>query len=118
MYLRYVSLLKKTMKKNLYFSFLSSFFITYISLFIPRAVDINRPDIMGCEKLCTVVAGGFPLPYLIDGYNSPIGTISKNPLIILFTNTDTFLIENYILDYIFWFFIMYILLNFVKNKLK
>ena len=73
---------------------------------------------MGCEKLCTVVAGGFPLPYLIDGYNSPIGTISKNPLIIFFTNTDTFLLKNYILDYIFWFFIIYMILNFIKNKLK
>lgn len=78
-------------------------------------IEVNRPDIMGCESICSIVGGGFPFPYIIDGYTSPIGTISKNPFIIIFTRTDIFLLKNYIFDYIFWLVIVYIVFSFFKK---
>ena len=94
---------------------------TYLTLFIPRTANATRLNIMGCEKSCEIVAAGFPLPYLYDGYTSPIGSLSLNPFIILLTNIDIFSILNFSINLLFWFtffFLFYILLRTLLKKTK
>jgi len=105
------------MKKLIFYSLSLALLTTYSSLFIPRAIEVTRSNVMGCEKVCEVTSGGFPVPYIIDGYTSPTGSISQNPLILLFTNTDVFLIKYFLIDYFFWFIMILILLNF-KRKIS
>lgn len=100
-------------KKIIFISFFS-LIITYLTLLIPREVSVTRADILGCEKSCQIVAAGFPMPYLIDGYTSPVGSISMNPLLIFFTNTDIISIQNFFINLISW----YIILNYSLVKLN
>jgi hypothetical protein len=102
------------MKKKILFISCLAFLINYLSLFIPRTATVTRLDVMECEKSCDVIAGGFPLPYVIDGNTSPIGSISKNPLIIIFTNVDSFILTNFFINYLFWLIV--IVLFFRKTK--
>ena len=95
-----------------------SFLITYLTLLIPREVTVTRADILGCEKSCQIVAAGFPIPYLIDGYTSPIGSISINPLMILLTKTDIFSVKNFSFNFIFWYIILNILIYNVIYKIR
>jgi|HigsolmetaGSP15D_1036245.scaffolds.fasta_scaffold07710_1 hypothetical protein len=98
------------MIKRAVLSLLFSFFVTYLTLFLPQEITVSRPSVLGCEKSCEVAAAGLPLPYLIDGYTSPIGSISKNPLMIILTKTDIFSMSNYLIDLFFWSVIIYFLL--------
>lgn len=50
---------------------------TLSSSLIPARVNATFPDVMGCEHSCTVPAGGWPLPYLIDYPGiSPVNSVS------------------------------------------
>lgn len=71
---------------------------------------------MGCEKVCQISAGGFPIPYVIDGYTSPTGSISQNPLILIFTDTDIFLVNFFLIDYFFWLIIILVTLKIIIRK--
>lgn len=55
-----------------------------------------------------VIAGGFPLQFLIDGETSPVGSITINPLFI-FIGIDQFVILNFFIDYVFWISILFAL---------
>ncbi len=102
-------------KRIIFFTFFS-FIITYLTLLIPREVTVTRADILGCEKSCQIVAAGFPMPYLIDGYTSPIGSISINPLIIIFTKTDVFSTENFFINLIVWYILLEVLTSTTIRK--
>jgi hypothetical protein len=104
-------------KRIVFFTFFS-FIVTYLTLLIPREVTVTRADILGCEKSCQIVAAGFPIPYLIDGYTSPIGSISMNPLIIIFTKTDVFSIKSFFINFIFWYITLKILTSITIRKAR
>ena len=106
------------MIKNIVFTTFFSFIITYFTLLIPREVTVTRTDISGCEKSCQIVAAGFPMPYLIDGYTSPVGSISMNPLMIIFTKTDFFSIKDFLINFIFWYIVLKILISNISRKIK
>lgn len=104
------------MKKVLYFNCLS-FIFTYLSLFYQKYTLVDRIVV---DKLgeVEVIAGGFPLQFLIDGETSPVGSISINPLFI-FIGMDQFVFLNFFIDYLFWIsilFAFYIILK--RYKLK
>ncbi|AVI39277.1 hypothetical protein CSB68_4152 (plasmid) [Acinetobacter baumannii] len=68
------------MKKILYFNFLA-IILTYVSLLYQKNILVARIVVDKLEKV-EVIAGGFPLQFLIDGETSPVGSISINPLFI------------------------------------
>ncbi len=73
------------MKKILYFNFFSDYFdLTYLC-FIKKNILVARIVVDKPEKV-KVIAGGFPLQFLIDGQNSPVGSRSINPLFIFIVN--------------------------------
>lgn len=76
--------------------------LTYVSLLIPAQTQVVRPEVMDCEQGCPVVAAGFPMPFLVDGVFSPVGSVSINPFNILFIHLDEFVFINFIISYIFW----------------
>lgn len=76
--------------------------LTCLTLLVPTQTRIVRPDIMGCAQGCPVAAAGFPLPFLVDGVVSPVGTISINPFDILFIHLDEFVLINFVVSYLFW----------------
>ena len=50
---------------------------TMASSNIESQVPVKHPDIMGCESQCLVVAGAWPLPYIVDyPALSPVGSVS------------------------------------------
>jgi hypothetical protein len=56
---------------------------TLASSAIPGSVIAIYPGIMGCEKSCSVAAGGWPFPYLIDYPGiSPMGSVSLTDSIL------------------------------------
>lgn len=87
------------MKKILYFNFLS-FTITYISLIYQRYIFVDRIVVDKLEKV-EVIAGGFPLQFLVDGYISPVGSIGIDPLSLI-VGLDQFIFLYFIFDYLFW----------------
>ncbi|MEG1707877.1 MAG: hypothetical protein RR285_04130 [Acinetobacter sp.] len=87
------------MKKILYFNFLS-FTITYISLIYQRYIFVDRIVVDKLEKV-EVIAGGFPLQFLVDGYISPVGSIGIDPLSLI-VGLDQFIFLYFIFDYFFW----------------
>jgi len=70
------------MKKFLYFNFLV-IILTYVSLLYQKNILVDRIVV---DKLgeVEVIAGGFPLQFLIDGETSPVGSISINPLLFFY----------------------------------
>lgn len=104
--------------KRIVFTIFLSFFITYLTLFIPREITVTRSNVLDCEKSCEIAAAGFPIPYLVDGYTSPIGSISTNPIIILFTKTDIFFLGSFITNLLFWCIVTYLLLYKILYKRK
>lgn len=76
--------------------------LTYLSLLVPAQTQVVRPEIMGCEQGCPVVAAGFPMPYVVDGIISPVGSVSMNPFDLFLVPLDEFVLTNFIISYIFW----------------
>ena len=76
--------------------------LTGLTLLVPTQTHIVRADIMGCEQGCPVAAAGFPMPFLVDGVVSPVGTISINPFDILFIHLDELVLINFLISYMFW----------------
>lgn len=76
--------------------------LTGLTLLVPTQTQIVRADTMGCEQGCLVAAAGFPMPFLVDGVVSPVGTISINPFDILFIHLDEFVLINFLVSYMFW----------------
>ena len=76
--------------------------LTYLSLLVPAQTQVMRPEIMGCEQGCQVAAAGFPMPYVVDGVISPVGSVSMNPFDLLFIHLDEFVLINFVISYIFW----------------
>lgn len=87
------------MKKILYLNILS-FIITYISLIYQRYILVDRIVVDKLEKV-EVIAGGFPLQFLVDGYISPVGSIGIDPLSLI-VGLDQFIFLYFIFDYSFW----------------
>lgn len=87
------------MKKIIYFNF-SAFILTYLSLFYQKYILVERTGIDEVAKV-EVIAGGFPLQFLVDGEISPGGSIAIDPLNILI-GLDQFVGFNFLIDYLFW----------------
>lgn len=85
--------------------------LTYLSLLVPAQTQVSRPEIMGCEQGCPVAAAGFPMPFLVDGVISPVGTLSINPFDILFIHLDEFVFINFAISYVFWLALTLIVLK-------
>ena len=104
------------MKNFLYFNCLS-FIFTYLSLFYQKYILVERTGIDEVAKV-KVIAGGFPLQFLVDGEISPGGSIALDPLNIII-GIDQFIFLYFIFDYLFWIsvlFAFYIILK--RYKLK
>ncbi|AZB90216.1 hypothetical protein DKE41_004510 [Acinetobacter pittii] len=86
------------MKKILYFNCLV-IILTYISLLYQKYILVDRIVVDKLEKI-EVIAGGFPLQFLIDGETSPAGSISIDPVFILI-GMDQFVFLNFFIDYLF-----------------
>lgn len=101
------------MKKILYINILS-FFLTSISLFYQRYIPVKRIVIDKVEEVDRL-AGGFPFVFLIDGdFTSPGNNIS---VLFIFWDLDEFLLNYFILDYLFWLsFLLVCYLFFRKAK--
>ena len=76
--------------------------LTYLSLLVPAQVHISRAGTMDCEQGCQVAAAGFPVPYVVDGIISPVGSVSMDPFNLLFIHLDEFVLINFVISYIFW----------------
>jgi len=100
------------MKKILYFNILS-FALTYFSLFYQKDILVERTGIDEVAKI-KVVAGGFPLQFLVDGEISPVGSIAIDPLNILI-GLDQFILFNFFADYLFWISVLFAFYIIVKN---
>ena len=74
-------------EKILYFNYLV-IIVTYISLLYQKYILVDRIVVDKLGKV-EVIAGGFPLLFLIDGETSPVGSISINPVFI-FIGMDQF----------------------------
>lgn len=104
------------MKKILYFNFLA-IILTYVSLLYQKNILVARIVVDKLEKV-EVIAGGFPLQFLIDGETSPVGSISINPLFI-FIGMDQFVFLNFFIDYLFWLVCLLVCYLFLgKTKVK
>ena len=100
------------MKKILYFNFLE-IILTSVSLLYQKNILVARIVVDKLEKV-EVIAGGFPLQFLIDGETSPVGSISINPLFI-FIGMDQFVFLNFFIDYLFWVSILFAFSMIVKK---
>lgn len=81
---------------------LSALMLTYLSLLIPAKVTVVRAGSMDCEQGCQVVAAGFPKPYLVDGIISPVGSVSINPFNLFLAPLDIFVLNGFLMSYVFW----------------
>lgn len=91
---------KELLKKKVIYFNLLAFIFTYISLFYQKSIFIDRIVVDTLEKV-KVIAGGFPLQFLVDGEISPVGSIAIDPFNILI-GLDQFVFSNFIIDYLFW----------------
>ena len=101
------------MKKILFINILT-FVLTSLSLFYQRYIPVNRIVVDKLEEV-NRLAGGFPFVFLIDGdFTSPGNDISA---LFIFWDLDEFLLNYFILDYLFWLsFILICYLYFKKRK--
>lgn len=100
------------MRKLLYFNFLA-IILTYISLLYQKYILVERIVVDKLEKI-EVIAGGFPLQFLIDGETSPAGSINIDPVFI-FIGMDQFVFLNFFIDYLFWISVLFTFYMVVKN---
>lgn len=100
------------MKKILYFNCLA-IILTYISLLYQKYILVDRIVVDKLGKV-EVIAGGFPLQFLIDGETSPVGSISIDPVFI-FIGMDQFIFINFFIDYLFWISILFAFYMVVKK---
>lgn len=103
------------MKKLIYFNILA-FILTSLSLFYQRYIPVNRIVVDRLEEVQRL-AGGFPLVFLIDGdFTSPGNKIS---ILFIFWDIDEFLLNYFLLDYLFWLGLLVVLHLFIqKVKVK
>lgn len=100
------------MKKILYINILA-FILTSLSLLYQRYIPVNRIVVDKLEEV-NRLAGGFPFVFLIDGdFTSPGNDISA---LFIFWNLDEFLVNYFILDYLFWLSFLLICYLYLKNR--
>lgn len=119
-YLMYATL---TNKEELHVSIIfklsfMALILTYCSLFVDSEIQVTRPNIMGCEESCPVAAAGFPKAFVLDGYVSPIGSVSKDPISILLLREDEFSLKNFLMSYFFWAALIFILHRLIWERVK
>lgn len=100
------------MIKILYFNCLA-IILTYMSLLYQKYILVDRIVVDKLEKI-EVIAGGFPLQFLIDGETSPAGSISIDPVFILI-GMDQFVCLNFFIDYLFWISVLFTLYMIFKK---
>lgn len=68
--------------KSITLCFVSAVALTYLSLVVPGHVKAVCGN-LGTPIYCSVLAYGFPLPFLADSQAiSPVGTVARDPLSI------------------------------------
>lgn len=81
--------------------FVSAVALTYLSLVVPGHVTAVCGD-LGTPIYCSVLAYGFPLPFLADSQAiSPVGSVARDPLSIA-TGMDDLLWPQLGLAFLFW----------------
>jgi hypothetical protein len=92
-------------EKNIIFKLLSNYCDLYIFA-LSKNILVDRIVVDKLGKV-EVIAGGFPLLFLIDGETSPVGSISINPVFI-FIGMDQFVFLNFFVDYLFWISVLFV----------
>jgi len=89
--------------KSIAFCFATAIALTYLSLVVPghvTAVCVN----LGTPIYCSVLAYGFPLPFLADSQAiSPVGSVARDPLSIAI-GMDDLLWPQLVIAFLFWIF--------------
>lgn len=109
------------MLKNTLITVFLAFIFIYLSLFKVSQASVTRPEIMGCEQSCLVVAAGFPKAFVLDGVVSPINRISIDPLSLFLIKEDEFAPKNFALSFLFWFAVagfLVVLSIYLKSRVK
>lgn len=103
-------------KKTLSIALLLSLITTIASSAINSEVTATYADIMGCESGCSVVAAGWPFPYLVDyPAISPVGSVS---LLNGFLGIDRIWIIQLFESFFVWFIFIGIAIWILKFSLR
>lgn len=91
---------------------------TLVSSFVPGEVVDRIPGSMDCVDGCTFVAGGWPVPYLVDHHGiSPAGSVS---LLMGLTGDDHIWKTELLLTFTYWLAVScvlrYVLIRWQKSK--
>ena len=87
--------------KSIALCVVSAVALTYLSLVVPGRVTAVCSD-LGTPDYCSVLAYGFPLPFLADSQAvSPVGSVARDPLSIAI-GEDDFLWPRFVLAFLFW----------------
>jgi hypothetical protein len=87
--------------KSIALCVVSAVALTYLSLVVPGHVTAVCGD-LGTPDYCSVLAYGFPLPFLADSQGiSPVGSVARDPLSIAI-GMDDFLWPQFVLAFLFW----------------
>ena len=103
----------KSLYKFILITLINSTLFILVTAFIPNSIDITDPYIMGCEEYCTVVATGYPLPFIVD--NPSLSPVNSVDLFGVLTGLDNINLQNLLFSFVFWIGINTILLIIVRS---
>ena len=91
--------------KSIALYFISAITLTYLSLVVPGHVNAVCGN-LGMPTECSVLAYGFPLPFLADSRaTSPVGSVARDPLSIAI-GLDDLLWPRLGLAFLFWMLVV------------
>ena len=91
--------------KSMALCFVSAVALTYLSLVVPGHVNAVCGN-LGTRIYCSVLAYGFPLPFLADSQaTSPLGSVARDPLSIAI-GLDDLLWPRLCLAFLFWMLVV------------
>jgi hypothetical protein len=91
--------------KSIALCFVSAVALTYLSLVVPGHVKAVCGN-LGTPIYCSVLAYGFPLPFLADSQaTSPVGSVARDPLSIAI-GLDELLWPRLGLAFLFWMLVV------------
>ena len=88
-----------------------------ITTFIPNSAKVTYSDIMGCEKVCDVVATGYPLAFIVD--YPGLSPVDSADLMGLLMGWDKLIWFNLFVLMYFWLIVSLFMVNlFWKSTYK
>lgn len=98
-------------------SFVSAVALTYLSLVVPGHVNAVCGN-LGMPIDCSVLAYGFPLPFLADSQAiSPVGSVARDPLSIAI-GLDDLLWPRLGLAFLFWMLVVSICATAWRHRMR